>query len=99
MKHPDYEAWLRFEQAIAGEAERLCRDACLDGADCRACGAAGDREWRRDAITSLNAKAAVQTGRVPEEQRLTGGDGKTPTRPGFACPKCGHHHPPDGLCL
>lgn len=50
-------------RAIAVEARRLCREGCKDdpGAPhCRACSAGRHPEWRRDAIASLRAKAALR---------------------------------------
>lgn len=52
----DFDVWKRVELAISAEARRLCAVVC-DG--CQTCPASRDREWRREAIHSLRAKAAA----------------------------------------
>lgn len=52
----DFEAWQRFEREITSEARRLCRQGCRDE-PCH-CRAENDKDWRRDAINSLRARAS-----------------------------------------
>lgn len=53
----DFDTWKRVEHAIRAAAQRLCAVMC-DGWG--ACSAGLDRDWRREAISSLRAKAAAQ---------------------------------------
>ncbi len=52
MPMSDYEAWRRFQRAIAKEAERLCRESC-DCPPTAPCGAGNHKDWLRDAVQSL----------------------------------------------
>ena len=61
----ELETWSRVEAAISAEAEALCKTGC--DADCGACGARHDREWRRTALASLRSRGrdAEVDGRRP----------------------------------